>query len=377
MADPFQRKRDHLSLCHRAPVQVASHAGLWSEVQLVHNALPELSRSELQLDTPFLRHRLRAPLMLTGMTGGPPEAGTINRQLAQLCQRLGLAFGVGSQRVIDRVPASLATFQVRDVAPDVVLLGNLGVNQVRDLGVARARELWRMIEADYLVVHLNPAQELVQPDSDADADFREGYATIARLVDVLDGQVVVKECGAGLSPTVVDRLYRAGVLAVDVSGSGGTSWVQVEALRAAREPRAKSKARLGQLFGDWGIPAAAAVVGAAQRGPLVIASGGIDHGLTLARALALGAQVGGMARSVLQALLNDGIDGAEAFLQEVLDGLRMALLLTGCRRPTELSRVPRVLGPRLSAWREVWAQMDRATPRSAAVSEIMTATSKW
>jgi isopentenyl-diphosphate delta-isomerase len=371
VADPYQRKRDHLALCHRAPVQVAGHQGLWSEVHLVHNALPELCRGDLLLETPFLRHRLRAPLMLTGMTGGPPEAGAINRQLAQVCQRLGLAFGVGSQRIMDRVPASLATFAVRDVAPDIVLLGNLGVNQVRDLGVARARELWRMIEADYLVVHLNPAQELVQPDSDADADFREGYATIARLVDALDGRVVVKECGAGLSPAVVDRLYRAGVLAVDVSGSGGTSWVQVEALRAAQKPGAESKARLGRLFGDWGIPAAAAVVGAAHRGPLVIASGGIDHGLTLARALALGAQVGGMARPVLQAVLSGGHDGAEAFLQEVLEGLRMALLLTGCRRPADLNRAARMLGPSLSAWRDVWTQQGRVNARTVETSEAM------
>ncbi|MCU0755058.1 MAG: type 2 isopentenyl-diphosphate Delta-isomerase [Xanthomonadales bacterium] len=355
MADPFQRKRDHLALCHQAPVQVASHEGLWSEVHLVHNALPELSGSELQLDTPFLRHRLRAPLMVTGMTGGPPEAGTINRQLAQLCQRHGLAFGIGSQRIMDRVPASLETFRVREIAPDVVLLGNLGVNQVRDLGIARARELFRMIEADYLAVHLNPAQELAQVDADADADFRDGYATVARLVEALEGRVLVKECGAGLSPAVVQRLYAAGVRAVDVSGSGGTSWVQVEALRAAARPGAERKARLGRLFADWGIPAAAAVMGAVGRGPLVIASGGIDQGLSLARALALGAQIGGMARPVLRALLDHGVEGAEAYLGDVLYGLRMTMLLTGCRKPEELRRVPRVLGPTLAAWERTWA----------------------
>ncbi len=354
MADPFQRKREHLALCHQAPVQVASHAGLWSEVHLVHNALPELSRSELQLDTPFLRHRLRAPLMLTGMTGGPPEAGMINQQLAQICQRLGLAFGVGSQRIMDRAPASLATFRVREVAPDVVLLGNLGVNQVRDLGIARACELWRMIEADYLAVHLNPAQELAQPDADADADFREGYATIGRLVDALDGRVLVKECGSGLAPRVVERLHALGVLAVDVSGSGGTSWVQVESLRASRRAGAERKARLGRLFADWGIPAAAAVCGAANRGPLLVASGGIDHGLTLARALALGADLGGVARPALRALLDGGVEAAESFLDELLEGLRMCMLLTGCRRPEELRHVPRVLGPALSAWIDAW-----------------------
>ncbi|MCA9540563.1 MAG: alpha-hydroxy-acid oxidizing protein, partial [Myxococcales bacterium] len=176
-------------------------------------------------------------------------------------------------------------------------------------------------------------------------DFRGGYETIARLVDALDGRVLVKECGTGLSPKVVRRLHAAGVRAVDVSGSGGTSWIKVEALRARG-----AMADLGHLFADWGLPTAAATGLAAGIGPQVIASGGISDGLVAGKALALGADVAGCARPVLQAFVNDGADGARAFLETLIQGIRMVMALTGCRRPTELRTAPRVIGPRLSAW---------------------------
>ncbi|MCA9539618.1 MAG: type 2 isopentenyl-diphosphate Delta-isomerase, partial [Myxococcales bacterium] len=254
MSDIHQRKRDHIALCSTDEVHPGVHFGLFEDVALMHDALPELAMSELDLRTCLLDHTLAAPVMVTGMTGGPPEAGDINAGIARVCADLGLAFGVGSQRVITRDAASATTFQVRSAAPGVVLVGNLGVNQVRDLGVGVVRELVARIEADYLAVHLNPAQELAQPGDEADHDFRSGYATIGALVEALDGRVLVKECGTGLSPKVVRRLASVGVRAVDVSGSGGTSWVKVEALRAQGR-----KAALGALFAGWGIPTAAAV----------------------------------------------------------------------------------------------------------------------
>ncbi len=347
MSDIYQRKRDHIALTHTGPVHPGPHFGLFEEVALVHDALPELAMGEIDLRTRFLDHRLQAPIMVTGMTGGPPEAGEINRELARICGRLGLAFGVGSQRVITKAAESLSTFEVREAAPDVVLFGNLGVVQCRELGVEVARDLVQRIGADYLAVHLNPAMELVQPGADADSDFRGGYEVIGRLVDALDGKVLVKECGTGLSPEVVRRLYGLGVRAVDLSGTGGTSWIKVEALRA--EGR---QATLGELFADWGIPTAAAVALARGIGPQLVASGGIGEGLTAAKALALGADVVGCARPVLQAFMDEGPEGAEAFLQTMIQGIRMATALTGCRRPGQLRERPRVLGPRLKAWIE-------------------------
>lgn len=354
MGDIHERKRDHLRLCSTDEVEAADHGGLFGEVTLVHDALPELSMDEIDLATPFIDHTLKAPLMVTGMTGGPPEAGEINRGLAKLCGELGLAFGVGSQRVVTKDAATLETFRVREAAPDVVLLGNIGINQARDLGPARVAELVRAIGADYLAVHLNPAMELVQPGADADSDFRGGYDTIARLADALPVPLLVKECGTGLAPWVVRRLHAAGARAVDVSGSGGTSWVKVEALRAQGRQH-----DLGLLFADWGIPTAAAVALAAEVPVTLVASGGIADGLRAAKALALGADVAGFARPALQAFLAGGEDGARAFLEFVMGGLRMAMALTGCRRPAELKRAPRVIGPRLAAWIEQGRRFQR------------------
>lgn len=345
MSDIYERKRDHIALCNEADVEAGDHRGLFDDVRLVHDAMPELAMSELDLRTPLLDHTLRAPLMVTGMTGGPPEAAEINRCIARVCDSMGIAFGVGSQRIAARHEAAQATFEVRDVAPDVVLFANLGVNQVRDLGVARAVELTRSIGADYLAIHLNAAMELAQADADADSDFRRGYETVARAVEATGGRVLVKECGAGLSPRVVSRLYAAGVRAVDVSGSGGTSWVKVEALRATG-----ARSELGHLFADWGIPTAAAIGLNVGLGPQIVASGGIGDGLTAAKALALGADVAGCARPVLQAFLARGEEGVRARLEAMQQAVRMAMTLTGCRRPTELRDAPKVLGAELHRW---------------------------
>ena len=346
MSDIYARKLDHIALCNTGDVHPGGHRGLFEDVALIPDAMPELAMEELDLRTPFLDHTLAAPLMITGMTGGPDEAGRINRGVAKVAGELGLAFGVGSQRVIIKADAAAASFQVRDVAPDVVLFGNIGVNQARDLGVARVVELARRIDADYLAVHLNPAMELCQPGADADSDFRGGYDIVGRLVDALDGRVIVKECGAGVSPRVLRRLQAVGVRAVDLSGSGGTSWTKVEALRA--EGRLKN---LGLLYADWGIPTAAATALAARvPGLQYVASGGITDGLVAAKALALGADVAGFARPALQAFMAGGEAGLREALREIIEGLRMAIALCGCRTPGELKTTPRVLGPRLRAW---------------------------
>lgn len=347
MSDIYKRKLDHIELCTTGDVENGQHRGLFEEVTLMHDALPELSMDEIDLQTQFLDHQLSVPLMITGMTGGPPEAGEINRGLAILCAEMGIAFGVGSQRIASRAPESMETFRVRRSAPGVVLLGNIGVMQAKALGAARVLELIMSIEADYLAVHLNPAMEMVQRGDDADKDFRGGYDTIGHLVDGLGGRLIVKECGTGLSPRVVARLRSLGVRGMDVSGVGGTSWIKVEALRATG-----SHANLGSQFAAWGIPTAAATAMARRTAPdaLLIASGGIDNGLTAAKALALGADVAGFARPVLQAWKSGGAAAAYEFLGEVMSGLRMALALTGSRTVAELRTAPRVLGPNLMGW---------------------------
>jgi isopentenyl-diphosphate delta-isomerase len=339
-----QRKVDHLDLCAREDVEYRLQTTLLEEVFLMHQSLPELAIEDLDLTTAFVGgKRLRAPLCISGMTGGAPQARAINRVLAQVAQRLGLAFGVGSQRAMLIDPALTDTFAVREVAPEVTLLANIGAVQAARTDTAQILRLITDIGADALCVHLNPAQELIQ--AGGDRDFRGCAAAIARLAAELPVPVIAKETGCGLSPQTAAQLQRAGVTWVDVSGAGGTTWIGVEALRAQPGRR-----QIGEDLWEWGIPTAPAIAYARRHGLSVIASGGLRDGLDVARALAMGAQVASMALPFLRAAHERGLDGALDFAHRVLDGLQTAMLLSGARTPAALALAPRVLGPRLRAW---------------------------
>lgn len=346
MSTPIsQRKADHIEVAASGRADFRDRTTLLEEVHLVHQALPELAVEDVDLTTTLCNRRLRAPVVVSGMTGGTAEAGGINRDLARAAERVGVAFGVGSQRAMAMHPELEETFQVRDVAPDVMLIGNIGVVQARELGRARVAELARRIGADAMAVHLNPAMELIQDGGDR--DFRGALETVAGLVDALPVPVIAKETGCGLSVEAAAALHRVGVAVVDVSGAGGTSWVAVEAQRAAPESAAR---RLGEELWDWGIPTAVSVVACASQGLDVIATGGLRSGLDVARALALGARCGGLAAPVLRAHRAGGFDGALAFLDQLVHSVRTVTLLCGCSNARDLVRASRHLGPELRAW---------------------------
>jgi len=337
------RKRAHLTLCAEEEVEYRGKTTLLEEVDLVHEALPELALAEISTETTLVGRRLRAPLLITGMTGGTPEATTINRDLATVAEEMGIAFGLGSQRAMQREPELGSTFAVRAHAPGTLVLANLGVVQAARLATTEVEQLVRAVGADAICLHLNAAQELVQPGGDR--DFRGGLAAIARLVRELPCPVVVKETGCGISRATALRLRDAGVRVLDVSGAGGTSWVKVEALRGDRAAQA-----LGEDLADWGIPTAAALVGLRGLGLAAIASGGIRNGLEAAKAIALGAVAAGVALPVFRAYTAGGIEGARDFMARLVAGLRAAMLLSGARDLAALGRVPTVLGPRLRGW---------------------------
>lgn len=338
-----QRKQSHLDLCETGPVEYTGKTTLLETVDLVHDALPDLAVDEIDVGTTLLGKRLRAPLLITGMTGGTDEAAEINQSLARVAEEHGIAFGLGSQRAMHREPGLGYTFAVREHAPTTLVLANLGVVQAGAMPTPEIAALIRAVGADAVCIHLNPAQELVQPGGDR--DFRGGLETFRRLARELPVPVVAKETGCGVSRAVGERLRSVGVGTVDVSGAGGTSWVRVEALRAGETQRA-----LGETFADWGIPTAAAVLGLRGVGLEVIASGGIRSGLDVAKVLALGARVGGVALPVFRALRAGGVDAAGRFLERLVDELRTAMMLTGSRDVQALSRAPLVLGGRLRDW---------------------------
>lgn len=344
MTDIGKRKTDHIQLAATGDVGFHKKTTLFDCVELIHDALPELHADALDTSVTLFGKRLSAPLFIAAMTGGNPAAGEINQALAAVADARGIGFGLGSQRAMHVDGSRAASFRVRSVAPNALVLGNVGIVQAGAMTTSEVRALVDDVGADALCVHLNPAMEIVQPGGDR--DFRGGIDTLRRLVRELGVPVIAKETGCGLSRSVAARLVDVGVRHVDVSGAGGTSWVAVETHRA--DPAEK---KLGEAFWDWGIPTAASVGLVATAGlETVIATGGVATGLDVARALALGASAAGIARPVLQAYMASGERGAHAFLNGVEAELRAAMLLTGSADIAALRRAPRIVRGELRDW---------------------------
>jgi isopentenyl-diphosphate delta-isomerase len=298
----------------------------------VNHALPDIDLADVDLTTPFLGRTLRAPLLISCMTGGTPEARDINRTLAAVAQEHGLAMGLGSGRALIESPGTLDSFAVRDIAPDVALLANIGAVQLnKGYGAAECRKLVELLQADGLVLHLNALQEALQPEGDT--CFRGLLQRIETLCKTLEYPVVVKEVGWGIAPDTVRALFDAGVAVVDVAGAGGTSWSEVERFRIGEAWRA----RVAGAFAGWGIPTAECVRMAREVAPAetIVASGGIRTGLDAAKSLALGGDLAGIAGPFLRAAAIGASEAGE-LAREFVEVLRIALFAAGARTVAEL-----------------------------------------
>ena len=368
-AEISTRKEHHLDIClddERYPDPAAGGTSL-DEVRLVHRALPELDYGAIDTTQRFLRARLRLPLLISCMTGGSGRGRSANRALAEAAQRTGVAVGVGSIRPLLRDPDTFADFHVKPRAPDVPVLANLGAVQLRDLGAAALRPLLERLEVQGLVVHLNAGQELFQPGGDR--DFRGLLEAIADAVAGCGVPVLVKETGFGIGPAEIRLLLGYGVRYVDVAGSGGTNWIAVEGERLAAPERHSARA-----FADWGLPTGVllAVLGGGEAGR-VIASGGLRHGVHLAKALALGAGLGAMALPFIRAVMAGGLEGAVALIGRIEHELRTAMTLCGAPTLAALRRAPLMQS---AAFRHQVAELRRAAlpqPGSAVPAAAMPA----
>lgn len=319
-AETQTRKADHLRICLEEDVQFRETTSGLERYRFVHCCLPELDLHDVDLTTHFLGKTLSSPLLISSMTGGTEQAEMINFRLATVAQQYGLAMGVGSQRVAIEKPEVAKTFAIRSVAPDALLFANLGAVQLNyQYGIDECRKVVDLLEANALILHLNPMQECVQ--TKGDTNFRGLLEKIAVLCEKLPVPVIAKEVGNGISGIMAEKLIQIGVSAIDVAGAGGTSWAKVESERA----RDERQRRLGATFADWGLPTAECITSIRAIAPTIplIASGGLRNGLDAAKAIALGANLAGMAMPFLQAAQE-----SEAALHNLVEILLAELAIT-------------------------------------------------
>lgn len=328
-----ERKLDHLRICAEEDVEHHAHESLFDDIMLVHNALPEIDIDQIDLSIEFLGKTLQAPLMIAPMTGGHPETEKINQALALCAEQLGLAMGVGSQRAALEDPSQGSSFTiVRKSAPNAFICANIGVPQLLAYGAEVAQNVIDMLDADAVMIHLNFLHEAVQPKGDVNAT-----GCVSAIEDVcrsIDKPVIVRETGAGISAKVAAMLVDLGVSAIDISGAGGTTWAGVET-RRARSERNYKLARLGDVFWDWGIPTPISIAECASMPVPIIASGGIRTGLDVAKSIALGASICGVALPLLRAAMQGPKKVMEA-VSEIIAGLGVAMFLTGAEDVEQL-----------------------------------------
>ncbi len=332
------RKLDHLRINLQDNVQFSQTTSGLERYRFAHQALPNLALAEIDTAARLFGKKLRAPLLISSMTGGAEQTHRINQTLAAAAQATGIALGLGSQRAALEDRRVAYTYQVRNVAPDILLFANLGAIQLNyAYSVDHCRRAVEMIQADALILHLNSMQEAVQPEGNT--NWKGLLKKIERVCRALDVPVIAKEVGFGIAGDTARQLANAGVAAIDVAGAGGTSWAAVESRRASSD----SARQLAEAFWNWGIPTADALVQAkrAARKLPVIASGGIRDGIEVAKCFALGASLVGLASPMLK-LADQGVEDLIEGIKLINETLRVAMFGIGARNLKQLARTKRL-----------------------------------
>lgn len=333
-----QRKKDHLMTCLENDVETDGTG--FEDVILIHNSLPELNLGEIDTKTRFFGKKLNLPLTIAAITGGTEEAEQINKDLAEIAEKKGIGFSLGSQRAMIENPELKETYYVRDVAPDVLLFGNVGIYQLKNFGTQKVENALDYVGADALCVHINPSQELFQKGGDI--DFKGVIDSLRKLCRELKYPVIGKEVGFGVSREVSLKLKEAGVKAIDVGGFGGTNWITVDALISGKD---------FSNFSDWGIPTSISIL-ESKVGLPIIATGGIRSGIDIAKSIVLGADACGIALPFLKILKKEGKEGVERYIDKLQIELKMAMILTGSKNIEELKKAKHILSGKVKDWAE-------------------------
>lgn len=331
------RKDDHIKFSLEHDVQTHVSAG-FEDVTLIHSSLPEMSYDEIDTSIELFGKELSFPCMISALTGGSDLAGKLNVSLAKLADRHQIGISVGSQRAM-HVDATLAdTFSIRENAPDALLFSNIGIAQLITMGDEEVHALVEAIGADVLAVHLNPLQEVVQPEGDT--DFRGGVERLRDFKKDAPYPVIVKETGAGISAESAEKV--SFLDGIDVSGVGGTSFAAVEYYRTCDAAQRDS----AKLFWDWGIPTVASIAEVTDYFDTIIASGGIRNGIHIAKSIAMGASCAGLALPFLAAVYQKDPASQDTVIEKLRRELRMSMMLTGSRTIGDLARKSVILsGP--------------------------------
>jgi isopentenyl-diphosphate delta-isomerase len=323
-----KRKIEHIKIAIGNESQASKN--FFDDIYFLHSAIPKEDLSDIKLETKFLGKKIK-PFMITAITGGFPKAEKINKTLAKIAQEENIALGLGSQRMMKEEKKLKYTYFVRDVAPDILLVGNIGIAQLLTYKPTEIEELAKEIDADAIAVHFNILQEILQPEGDKKlAHFEEKLCEVAELVPV-----IAKETGCGISREVAKKLKECKVKAIDVSGYGGTSWAKVEIFRKKLR---KLDVEEDLAFSEWGIPTPLSIVEAKFSRLPIIASGGIRNGIDAAKAIALGAQIAGAARTFIKAYIEKGEEGVRKTAKMYINQMKKVAFLTGCKEVTELRR---------------------------------------
>ena len=347
----MKRKEEHIRICLDQPVQAKSVRTLFNDMKLINNSLPEIDFDDIDTRTTFLGKKFSAPFMVGAMTGGAEMAKKINANIAEAVEELGLGMALGSQRaaLYDAVLEDTYTI-ARKNAPNAFIGANIGGAQIsKGMEISDIKKLVDMVDADALYVHLNPAQEIVQPEGEP--KYRNVLEGIKGIASSVDSPVIAKEVGFGLSPNVVGQLEKAGVKAVETAGMGGTSYAAVEWYRAKAMGMA-SKVDLGNLLWDWGIPTAASLYMIRKRSKIpVVSSGGLRTGMDVAKSLAMGASLTAMALPVLRPATKSP-EEVKKFISNVVLELKSVMFLCGAKNMKELAQVPYVATGELAIWKD-------------------------